>query len=142
MIHDALGEGGMILIGVDTKKDVQMLNDAYNDKAGVTSEFNLNLLSRMRDELGITLDPDNFSHKAFYNEQEGRIEMHLESKRDQKFELDGHWFDFVEGETLHTENSYKYTPQEFLTLAGDSELEGVRYWIDEEGLFTIYLLKT
>ena len=140
MIHDALGQGGMVLIGVDTKKNEQVLNAAYNDKAGVTAEFNLNLLHRMRNELGMNLNPEDFEHNAFYNAVEGRIEMHLVSKRDQQIALNGHQFRFRAGETLHTENSYKYTPDEFLSLAANSGFKEVAHWVDKDALFAIYLL--
>mgnify|MGYP002631097924 CR=1 FL=1 len=140
MIHDALGQGGMVLIGVDTKKNEQVLNAAYNDKAGVTAEFNLNLLYRMRNELGMDLNPDDFEHSAFYNAKEGRIEMHLVSKKKQLLVLNGHQFNFSAGETLHTENSYKYTPEEFLNLAASSGFKEVSHWVDKEALFAIYLL--
>ena len=140
MIRDALGQGGMILIGVDTKKDTHLLNAAYNDKAGVTADFNLNLLTRMQQELGMQLEPVNFEHKAFYNTSEGRIEMHLESLKDMTLQLDAHLFEMSSGETIHTENSYKYTPAEFLFLANRSGFNEVRHWIDEEELFAIYLL--
>ena len=141
MVHDALGQGGMLLIGVDTRKDEQVLNAAYNDKAGITAEFNLNLLHRMRDELGMSIDLDSFSHKAFYNAQEGRIEMHLVSKKDQTLELNDSRFGFTEGESIHTENSYKYSPAEFLSLAKNSGFNRVRQWLDKERLFAVYLFE-
>jgi len=142
IVHDMLGRDGMLLIGVDTKKSESLLHAAYNDAAGVTAEFNLNLLHRMRRELNAELDPKVFEHKAFYNDEAGRIEMHLVSKRPQKLRVNGHCFDFEAGESIHTENSYKYSPDEFLSLASGSGFAEVRHWVDDNGLFAIYLLKT
>jgi dimethylhistidine N-methyltransferase len=142
MVHDMLGSDGMLLIGVDTKKSESLLHAAYNDAAGVTAEFNLNLLHRMRRELNADLDPKVFEHKAFYNGDAGRIEMHLVSTRPQKLRVNGHCFDLEAGESIHTENSYKYTPDEFLSLAKSSGFSEVRHWVDENGLFAIYLLST
>ena len=142
IVHDMLGRDGMLLIGVDTKKSETLLHAAYNDAAGVTAEFNLNLLHRMRRELNAELDPKVFEHKAFYNGDAGRIEMHLVSKRPQKLRVNGHCFDFEAGESIHTENSYKYAPDEFLSLASGSGFAEVRHWVDDNGLFAIYLLST
>ncbi|MCG8429038.1 MAG: L-histidine N(alpha)-methyltransferase, partial [Chromatiales bacterium] len=139
MIRDAVGSEGMLLIGVDTKKGEETLNAAYNDKAGITAEFNLNILHRMREELAIDCDPDHFDHKAFYNADAGRIEMHLVSKQKQTLRLNGYRFELNRGEWLHTENSYKYTPPEFLQLAAESGFRAVRYWVDRGELFAIYL---
>jgi dimethylhistidine N-methyltransferase len=140
MVAKALGENGMLLIGVDTKKSPEILDAAYNDAAGVTAEFNLNLLHRMRRELDADLDPEAFDHHAYYNQDEGRIEMHLISREAQRVRVNGDHFHFHQGESLHTECSYKYTPEEFLKLAGRAGFKSRRYWIDEDGLFAIYLL--
>jgi dimethylhistidine N-methyltransferase len=139
MVHEAVGKDGMLLIGVDTKKDKAVLNAAYNDEAGVTAEFNLNLLHRLRTELGIKCDPMNFEHRAFYNPDAGRVEMYLVSNQRQTLRLNGHSFDLEPGETVHTENSYKYTPTEFLELASENGFSEVRHWLDDNGLFCIYL---
>jgi len=139
MVRQAAGKEGMLLIGVDTKKNESILNAAYNDEAGVTAEFNLNLVSRMRNELGINCDPDKFDHKAFYNTGAGRIEMYLVSNEKQTLELNGHSFMLDEGESVHTENSYKYTPNEFLNLASINGFKPVQHWLDAEGLFAMYL---
>ncbi|MCU7930243.1 MAG: L-histidine N(alpha)-methyltransferase [Candidatus Thiodiazotropha sp. (ex Codakia rugifera)] len=140
MVHDVLGDGGMLLIGVDTKKSEVILNAAYNDAAGLTADFNLNLLHRLQRELDADLDPNIFEHKAFYNVKEGRIEMHLISTRQQTLRINGYHFEFEEDESLHTENSYKYAPMEFIDLASESGFKEVRHWVDENGLFAIYLL--
>ena len=141
MAHDAIGNDGMLLIGVDTKKNEAQLNAAYNDQAGVTAQFNLNLLHRMRDELNIDCNPDHFDHKAFYNGERGRIEMHLVSNREQTLKLNGYRFEFEKGESVHTENSYKYAPDEFLRLAEKSGFRAVRHWLAPDNLFAIYLLE-
>lgn len=141
LVYDTVGEGGMLLIGVDTKKSESLLNAAYNDTAGVTAEFNLNLLHRIRRELNAELDPEAYKHRAFYNTKAGRIEMHLVSRMKQKLRINGYYFDFEKGESLHTENSYKYTPEEFLVLASESRFKSVRHWVDNDGLFAIYLLE-
>ncbi|MCU7917219.1 MAG: L-histidine N(alpha)-methyltransferase [Candidatus Thiodiazotropha sp. (ex Epidulcina cf. delphinae)] len=140
MVHGALGDDGMLLIGVDTKKSESLLNAAYNDAAGLTAKFNLNLLHRVRQELNADLDPDLFEHRAFYNTEAGRIEMHLVSTHRHRFRLNGHSFEFEAGERLHTENSYKYVPQEFIDLASESGFSELRHWVDDGGLFAIYLL--
>ncbi|AKH20804.1 L-histidine N(alpha)-methyltransferase [Sedimenticola thiotaurini] len=142
MVHDRLGPDGMLLIGVDTKKDPDILQAAYNDAAGVTAAFNLNLLRRMRDEAGLACDPAQFKHHAFYNGEQGRIEMHLVSRRAQTLYLHDHRFQFCEGESLHTENSYKYTPQEFIDLAASAGLELEAHWLGREALFALYLLRS
>lgn len=139
MIREAVGEDGMLLIGVDTKKCESTLHAAYNDEAGVTAEFNLNLLHRMREEIGVECNPSHFDHKAFYNSDAGRIEMHLISNRDQTLTLNDQSFDMDTGESLHTENSYKYAPAEFLSLAANNDFKEVRHWVDSDGLFAIYL---
>ncbi|MFC1748004.1 L-histidine N(alpha)-methyltransferase [Pseudomonadota bacterium] len=140
LVRETVVEDGMLLIGVDTKKNASVLNAAYNDAAGVTAEFNLNLLHRMRNELDAKFDLGMFKHKAFYNSGIGRIEMHLVSRESQEVRINGYRFSLKEGESLHTENSYKYTPKEFLTLATDSGFKPVRHWVDDDGLFAIYLL--
>lgn len=142
LVREVLGDDGMLLIGVDTKKSEHLLNAAYNDAAGITAEFNKNLLRRMRDELRIEVDPRSFEHHAYYNADAGRIEMHLVSKRDQSLHLNDYCFKFEQGESVHTENSYKYEPEEFLDLACKAGLAKVRHWVAEDGLFAIYLLKT
>jgi len=139
-IRHSVGDDGMLLIGVDTQKNETIMNEAYNDEAGVTAEFNLNLLHRMREELGMDCDPADFDHKAFYNSDAGRIEMHLVSKQEQSLQLNGHTFDISKGESLHTENSYKYTPRDFLQVASTSGFNEVRHWVDDDGLFALYLL--
>lgn len=141
LVRNTVGDNGMLLIGVDTKKSESLLNAAYNDAAGITAEFNLNLLHRMRKELDMNCNPENFRHRAFYNSEAGRIEMHLVSRYRQVLRFNGHCFKLEAGESLHTENSYKYTPEEFISMASRSGFRDVRHWVDSDGLFAIYLLE-
>lgn len=139
-VAKAVGEGGKLLVGVDLKKDRAILNAAYNDNAGVTQNFNLNLLQRMQDELDAELDLDAFSHRAFYNEQKGRVEMHLVSEREQKIEIDGDEFVFSRNESIHTESSHKYHVEEFAELANKAGFEVENVWTDQARLFSVQLL--
>lgn len=129
-----------MLIGVDLKKDTAILQAAYNDAAGVTAAFNLNLLTRLRRELGAEVDPSAFAHRAFYNDRVGRIEMHLVSRRSQRLSLGGARFAFAEGETIHTENSYKYSITEFHALAHRAGFAVERTWTDADELFSVHYL--
>lgn len=139
-VRRLLGAEGMLLIGLDTKKPSEILDAAYNDAAGVTAAFNLNLLHRIRRELDTDVDPAAFAHRAYYNSRAGRIEMHLVSRQAQRVRVNGQSFQFREGETLHTESSYKYAPGEFLDLAGRAGFRPRCHWLDAQGLFAIYLL--
>lgn len=140
LIRRVLGPGGALLIGVDLKKDTARLNAAYNDAAGYTAGFNLNLLHRMVRELGAELDPDGFEHHAFYNETEGRIEMHLRSLRDQVIAIGTDRFALKAGELIHSENSHKYTIDEFAGLARKSGFGPGAVWTDPDRLFSIHYL--
>ena len=140
-ISNLLISGGGFLIGVDLKKDREIVETAYNDAKGVTAEFNKNMLVRVNRELNADFDIDKFSHLAFYNEAEGRIEMHLVSESEQEVFLNGELIHFDKGETIHTENSYKYSLKEFEKLVSDwFEVEKV--WTDDDELFSMqYLVK-
>ena len=117
-----------MLIGVDLKKDPAILEAAYNDSAGVTAAFNLNLLERINRELDGDLDIDRFEHVAFYNETEGRIEIYIRSLANQEAWIAGHpRFRFARGELIHTEYSYKYSVPEFRALAVARRLPPGRY---------------
>jgi dimethylhistidine N-methyltransferase len=140
-IAATLGSGGVLLIGVDLKKDEQRLHAAYNDSKGVTAAFNLNVLQRINREIGGDFDPNRFAHLAFYNAEEGRMEMHLVSREEQTVRVDGHPFSFRTGETIHTENAYKYTPNEFHQLASNSGFVPVSTATDPSELFCLYCLK-
>lgn len=135
-----LGAEGRLIIGVDLKKEPQTLIRAYDDSAGVTAAFNLNLLARINRELGGTFEEAAFSHKAIYNPREGRIEMHLVSNRAQKVEVAGRVFHFREGESIHTENSYKYAIAEFQKLAEKAGWTPKRVWTDPDNLFSVHEL--
>jgi dimethylhistidine N-methyltransferase len=136
-----LGPRGELLIGVDLKKDEAVLEAAYDDPEGITARFNLNLLHRANRELGADFNLDAFRHLAFYDEREGRIEMHLESGRAQTVHVDGLAFAFARGETIHTENSYKYEVGEFLALAGEAGFRPLRTWTDPQDLFSVHYLR-
>ncbi len=133
-----LGVNGGLLIGVDLKKDPSTLHAAYNDKNGATAEFNLNLLTRINRELGANFNIGNFSHHAFYNNEKSRIEMHLVSNRPQSVTIDSEYFHFKEGDTIHTENSYKYHIEEFQELASEAGFKSRRVWTDENNLFSLH----
>lgn len=123
------GEAGQLLIGFDLKKNPQQLHQAYNDAAGVTAAFNLNLLERLNRELGANFDLAQFRHYAFYNPQAGRIEMHLVSLAEQTVTISGHTFHFDLGESLHTENSYKYRCDEFSGIAHSAGWKQQGEWV-------------
>jgi dimethylhistidine N-methyltransferase len=135
-----VGEDGGVLIGVDLRKSKARLDLAYNDPEGWTARFNLNMLARLNREMGADFDLAAFSHDAFYNEDAGRIEMHLVSARSQSVAVARRRFYFQPGETIHTENSYKYTPQGFLALAREAGLRSHRLWTDPAGWFGVFYL--
>ena len=139
-LADLVGQTGALLIGVDAKKSTAKLNAAYNDAAGHTAAFNLNLLTRMQRELGAALDAKQFAHHAFYNEAHGRIEMHLVSRCPQEIRLGKESFVFDAGETIHTENSYKYSSDEFKHLARTAGWQLKSTWHDEHALFNVHYL--
>jgi L-histidine N-alpha-methyltransferase len=138
MTRGQVGPRGAMLVGVDLKKDANLLHAAYNDSRGVTAAFNLNLLSRINRELGGDFDLRRFAHYAFYNAPLGRIEMHLVSLRAQRVNVGDHRFAFDLGETIHTENSYKYSVEEFQALAAESGFRGEKVWTDRRGLFSLH----
>ena len=140
-LRKILWPDGALLIGVDLKKDSAILHAAYNDAQGVTAEFNLNLLSRIQNELDTNLNPVSFSHQAFYNEHLGRIEMHLMSQYAQRVRVENCWFSFAAGETLHTESSYKYSVAEFHQLARRAGYQAKQVWTDTQQFFSIHYLR-
>jgi dimethylhistidine N-methyltransferase len=135
-----LGRASALIIGVDLVKDPKILNAAYNDRAGLTAKFNLNLLARINRELDGNFDLESFSHRAFYNAERHRIEMHLVSKKRQKVRVAGRAIEFRAGETIHTENSYKYTLEYFTALARGSGWTPVDVWTDAGANFSIHAL--
>jgi len=140
-VAEICGPGGALLIGVDLKKSRRVLEPAYDDALGVTADFNLNLLRRLNRELGANFALDQFAHRALWNEVEGRVEMHLVSRRRQEVTLGGHRIRFEAGETIHTENSYKYDLSGFGALARSAGFEVERVWIDGAGLFSVQALR-
>jgi len=132
---------GYLLIGVDLKKDKNILHAAYNDAAGITAQFNLNLLQRINQELDADFDQSSWQHKAIYNEQLGRIEMHLLSLQEQQIRIGQSRFKFACGETIHSENSYKYSTQEFIQLAQNAGFQSVALWVDADHLFSVHLFR-
>jgi len=140
-VAELVGKGGFLLIGVDCKKDKAVLDAAYDDAAGVTAAFNLNLLVRMNRELGADFDLAAWQHRAFYDEAKGRIEMHLVSIPAQTVHVAGETFAFAAGESIHTENSYKYGIEEFQGLAARAGFRSDAVWTDARGLFAVHLLR-
>lgn len=136
------GSNGSLLIGVDLKKDPAILNAAYNDAAGITAAFNLNLLDRINRELDADILLENFRHRAFYNPEHGRVEMHLVSNRQQTLTVAGCQFELAEEESIHTENSYKYTIEEFVDLAGQAGFSSRAVWTDSDNLFSLHYFDT
>ena len=133
-----LAEGESLTVGVDLKKDKVTLEKAYNDSLGITAQFNLNLLRRINMQFGQTIDESAFRHVAFYNVEKGRIEMHLESTKNQKILLDGKEIEFLKGETIHTENSYKYSIEEFTGLLREAGFSKVVKWTDSKGNYALF----
>ncbi len=140
-LHQLLPPGSGLLIGVDLIKNEKTLEAAYNDPSGLTAEFNLNLLDRFRRELDMNIDRQRFNHQAFFNSRESRIEMHLKSRVSQVLKFQGHTIRFREGETIHTENSYKYSVPGFQKLARRAGFAGRRVWVDDNGLFSVHYLE-
>ncbi|RPJ49001.1 MAG: L-histidine N(alpha)-methyltransferase [Betaproteobacteria bacterium] len=135
------GAQGAMLVGVDLKKDPQVLHAAYNDAQGVTAEFNLNLLRRINRMLAADFDLDQFRHVAFYDAAAGRIEMHLESLRAQTVTVSGRTFAFAAGERMHTENSCKYSIEQFQRLAQAAGFRPAQVWVDADRQFAVHLLR-
>lgn len=128
---------GGLLIGVDVKKSRERIEAAYNDNQGVTADFNLNILKRLNREIGANFELEHWQHHAFWNEQSGAIEMHLVSRREQQVRINGDRFTFAEGDSVHTENSFKYSPEEFTELAAQAGFVRRGLWQDEEQLFSV-----
>jgi L-histidine Nalpha-methyltransferase len=134
--------GGGLLVGVDLIKDPQTLHLAYNDPQGVTAAFNLNLLRRANDELAADFDLQQFAHYAFYEPRKQRVEMHLISRCAQCVRIGAREFAFEEGESLHTENSHKFTIEGFRALAASAGFEPGPVWTDEAKLFSVHWLES
>lgn len=140
--RETLGAAPWLVIGIDLKKNPRLLEAAYDDDAGVTAAFNLNLLARINRELDGNIPVAAFEHRAVWNNEYGRIEMHLVARRAVSFEIGGRPYRMAEGETIHTENSHKYSIEEARLLARIAGWQPVRYWTDSEALFSIHLWRT
>jgi L-histidine Nalpha-methyltransferase len=138
---EVLGHGALIIVGVDLEKNEKLLHDAYNDAAGVTARFNLNLMVRMNRELGTNFDLAAFDHRAIYNRELSRIEMHLISNRPQMVRVCGRSISFTTGESIHTENSYKYSIPRFYNLARATGWTPLSTWTDSERMFSVHALR-
>jgi dimethylhistidine N-methyltransferase len=135
-----LGRGATFIVGVDLIKDTQVLQKAYNDPQGVTAKFNLNLLARINRELGAKFNLECFEHHAFFNRERSRIEMHLASLKRQRIKVCGECIDFRAGETIHTENSYKYSVASFGALARGAGWTPTAVWTDPDNYFSVHTL--
>lgn len=141
-IAEEAERGDGLLVGIALQTDRAVLERAYNDAAGLTAAFNLNILRRARDELGAKIDVDGFAHQAIYDAERSRIEMRLVSRREQAIELDGVTYPFRAGEVLVTEYSHKYTDAGFIALASRAGFRSEAFWTDPRGLFSIHFLTT
>lgn len=135
----SLGDDAMLLIGMDRIKDTDRLISAYDDAQGATAEFNLNLIARINRELGGDMPIEAFAHRARWNDDKARIEMHLEALRPLRFQLAGHDFEMSAGETIHTESSHKYGQRDARLLLRAGGWEPIREWTDPEELFSLTL---
>ena len=141
-VREMLGQGALFLVGADLRKDAAELVAAYDDAEGVTAAFNRNLLRRLNREAAAGFDLDAFAHRAVWNAAEGRIEMHLVSRRAQAVPVAGRVIRFAAGETIHTENSYKHTREGFAALAAAAGWQTQRVWTDAAERFSLHLLAT
>ncbi len=139
--RNGMRSGDAVLIGADRVKDEARLVAAYDDAKDVTAEFNLNLIDRINKELDGDIDRDALAHRSIWNAEKSRIEMHLEAKRDIEFSISGEPFSMKAGETIHTENSHKFTLESFTSLAESAGFTVAQTWSDPENLFTLFWLE-
>ncbi len=132
-----LSDGETFTIGADLKKNPEVIDRAYNDSKGITAMFNLNLIARINREFGTNIPPDAFRHYAFYNSKEGRVEMHLISTRDQSYDIGGITVRFREGESIHTEDSYKFSISELETMLREAGFSKTNVWKDSRDLYAL-----
>ncbi|HMN83512.1 MAG TPA: L-histidine N(alpha)-methyltransferase [Burkholderiaceae bacterium] len=137
-LRGAVDDDGGLLIGVDLAKDAAIVEPAYDDALGVTAAFNLNVLRHVNRLLGADFDPAHWRHRAFLNPAQGRIEMHLVARRSTLVRWPGGQRSFAEGEAIHTENSYKYTPRAFEAMLTSSGFSSAQCWADPDGWFAVY----
>jgi L-histidine N-alpha-methyltransferase len=140
VMYGEAGAGGALLIGVDLQKDPEIIERAYNDSAGVTAEFNRNMLRHLNREFDADFDLDAFAHSAEYNEDEGRVEIRLVSEQDQEFSLGDESFSIGKDEAILTEYSHKYTLEGFAAMAKIAGFSVARVWMDDERLFSVQYL--
>lgn len=136
-----LGKDNFLIIGVDLKKDIEILERAYNDSEGITARFNKNILNGINNICGNSFDEDDFDHKAFFNRNESRIEMHLVSKKDQTIDILDKKIYFQRGESIHTESSYKYSIESFKNLAESANFDTVKVLHDSKLFFSVFFLR-
>ena len=139
-LRELCGRRGLIVLGVDQNREETTLLPAYDDADGITAQFDLNLLARINRDLDGTFDLDAFRHESRYDRQRHRIEMHLVSQREQSVRVLGHWFHFTAGETIHTENSYKFDRADIEAMAARAGLQRIDGWSDDDDRFAIHLL--
>ena len=140
VIHDIIGKDGAVLIGADLKKEVSVLEAAYNDSKGITAAFNKNIFDHLNSEIDTDFNSDLFEHKSIWNEEKRRIEMHLFVKEDHSVKINGDIIEFEEGESVHTESSHKYTKEEFAEMVSDW-FEVKKVWTDEKDYFSVQYLE-
>lgn len=143
VMYQEAGKNGALLIGVDLQKDADIIHDAYNDSAGVTAEFNLNMLRNLNENHGANFDLDSFEHSAAYDEDEGRVVIELVSQANQTFEIGDTEFSLADGETILTEYSHKYTLNGFASMVHEVGFDVNKVWTDDEQLFSVqYCIRT
>jgi len=140
VMYQEAGKGGALLIGVDLRKDSNIIEDAYNDSAGVTAEFNLNMLRHLNRDYGANFDVDKFAHSANYDQDKGRVVLELVSQTDQPFTVGDTAFDIADGEAILTEYSHKYTPDGFAAMASTAGFSVEKVWMDAKQLFSVQFL--
>jgi dimethylhistidine N-methyltransferase len=140
-VHGTLGDGARFIVGVDLKKDADILEAAYNDASGITAEFNLNLIRHLGERLDADLDPERFEHRAEYDADTGAIQMFLDVTEPHEVAIGGEVIRFAAGEAIHTEDSFKYDPDEFVTLAEESGFVERGRWLDPRQWFAVFVLE-
>jgi dimethylhistidine N-methyltransferase len=140
VIHDIIGKDGAVLIGADLKKEIAVLEDAYNDSKGITAAFNKNIFSHLNKVIGSDFNPELFDHKSVWNEEKGRIEMHLFVKEDHSLRINGDTIFLEKGESIHTENSHKYTLDGFSEMVSDW-FDVKKVWMDDNRYFSVQYLE-
>lgn len=139
-MHQLIGTKGALIIGVDLIKEKEVLESAYNDGKGITEAFNKNLLNRINQQLNANFNLNCFHHNAYFNQQLQRIEMHLVSQEQQQVKVNGTSFSFLAGESIHTENSHKYSVEGFLQMASKAKLKCVKTWVDDQRMIGVHYL--